>query len=583
MIRRDTHQAWDLFDDHELVIDSFAGGGGASIGIELGLGRRVDVAINHNLEAVAMHRLNHPHTRHLCQDVWEADPREVCGDRPIGLAWFSPDCTHFSKARGGKPIRTTKSRDLAWVVIRWAATVRPRVIMLENVEEFVTWGPLVDGRPCPKRKGHTFRSWTRQLRQLGYDVQWRELRAHDYGTPTIRKRLFLVARCDGQPIVWPEITHGQNDERSDQGHEQGGEAGAASQGDGRGGQHSRRSVLETGRRASCRPDAAGNSSDRDGSSGGLGTGRSRLRSYRTAAECIDWSIPCPSIFERKRPLAENTLKRIAAGIKRYVIDAAEPFIVPLTHHGKRRNHPMGEPMPTVTGAHRGEHALCVPTLVGAGGSTYAGKPVTLNRPIGTIKCEDRRALVSAFINRLGQTGGGGKYVNASAEPLTTITTKAEHCLTAVNLLHNTTGHAGGKCDEPLHTLTTGNHAGLVAALLVKYYGSEATGHAVDAPIGTIPTRDRFGLVTVTLNGEPYIITDIGMRMLQPHELYRAQGFPADYVIDHGTDADGRRIDLTKTAQVRMVGNSVCPPVVEALVRANLVDVPQPADAEEVMA
>jgi DNA (cytosine-5)-methyltransferase 1 len=290
IIRANAQIGADLFD--EIVVDNFAGGGGASMGIETALGRSVDVAINHNAEAIATHRINHPHTRHITSDVWEVDPAEVAAGRRIGLAWFSPDCTFFSKARGGKPIRdpAKKSRALAWVVIRWAALpadVRPRVVILENVEEFQHWGPLDpgSGKPCPKRKGKTFRSWTGKLRGLGYDVQWKELRACDYGAPTIRKRLFLVARCDGLPIVWPPPEYGDVDCQ---------DADA-----GRNNSVDRRSRDRRG--GVCHPRC----------SRGID-----LKPYRTAAECIDWSIPCPSIFERIRPLADNTLKRIARAVHR---------------------------------------------------------------------------------------------------------------------------------------------------------------------------------------------------------------------------------------------------------------------------
>jgi DNA (cytosine-5)-methyltransferase 1 len=286
---------------HELVIDLFAGGGGASTGIELALGRHVDIAVNHDAQAVNLHQANHPQTRHFVSDVFEVDPIAVTEGRPVGLLWASPDCKHFSKAKGGKPV-SKRVRGLAWVVVKWAKLTKPRQIYLENVEEFKTWGPLaVDGRPCPERKGRTFQTWKRQLENLGYVVEHRELRACDYGAPTIRKRLYLIARCDGEPIVWPEPTH------------------------------------EKG-----------------------------LKPYRTAAECIDWSLACPSIFERVRPLAEATQRRIAHGVKRYVIDAAKPFIVPVTHQGDWRVHSIDDPLRTITTARRGELALASPTLIQTG-------------------------------------------------------------------------------------------------------------------------------------------------------------------------------------------------------------------------
>jgi DNA (cytosine-5)-methyltransferase 1 len=416
---------------HELVVDNFAGGGGASSGIERAIGRPVDIAINHDPEAVAMHQANHPQTRHLCESVWDVNPREVCDGRPVGLAWFSPDCKHFSKAKGGKPVEK-KIRGLAWVAVRWAATVQPRIICLENVEEFTTWGPLTqDGRPCPRHKGREFRAFVNALQRLGYAVQWRELRACDYGAPTSRKRLFLVARRDGQPIMWPTPTHGPG----------------------------------------------------------------RPQPWRTAAQCIDWSLPCPSIFNRPRPLADATLRRVAEGLRRFVIEAAEPFIV-----------------------------------------------------------------------RIGHTGHGdaGK-VRSVHEPLSTITSKAEHCLVAAFLAKHYTGVVGSDLRMPIGTVTSVDHHSLVAAFLVKFYGSGGQWAGLDEPMHTLPTKDRMGLVTVA--GEQYRIVDIGLRMLQPRELARAQGFAESYLLD--APHLGRQ--LPKHAQVRMIGNSVCPPMAEALVRANFVE------------
>lgn len=541
---------------NEIVVDNFAGGGGASLGIEWGLGRPVDYAINHDPEAVAMHRVNHPSTHHFCESVWNVDPVQVAAGRRVGLGWFSPDCTFHSKARGGKPFRernaARRRRGLAWLVTRWVKalgpSLRPRVIMLENVEEFADWGPLLpDGKPCPIRRGMTFRRWHRELENLGYAIDMRELRACDYGAPTTRKRLFVIMRCDGQEIVFPEATHGS---------------------------------------------ARG------------------LSPYRTAAECIDWSIPCPSIFGRSRPLADATLRRIARGIMRYVVENPNPFIVPLTHHGERRIHALDEPLPTVTGAHRGEHAI-----------------------------------VSPLIARIGQTGGGGKYSNGADEPLSTVTTKAEHLLVAPSLINTRNGERHGRHGEqaprvrsiqqpyptitaigsqgalvaaflakhygghendgtalstpidtitskdhhslvashivklkgtardgqavtdPLHTVQAGGtHYGEVRAFLLKYYGTDQDPR-LERPLGTLTTKDRFGLVTVNINGETYAIADIGMRMLTPRELYRAQSFPDSYIID--PEFEGK--PLTKTAQVRMCGNSVPPAVAEALVRANVAE------------
>lgn len=456
----------------ELVVDNFAGGGGASTGIEAAIGRSVDIAINHDPEAIAMHEANHPGTEHYCEDVFSVDPLKVTQGSPVGLAWFSPDCKHFSKAKGGKP-RSQKIRGLAWVVIRWAETVKPRVIMLENVEEFQDWCPLLeDGRPDPTRKGETFREWVAQLRALGYIVEWRELKAADYGTPTSRKRLFVVARCDGQPIVWPTPTHGP--------------------------------------------------------------GR---MPYRTAAECIDWSIPCPSIFERERPLAEATMRRIARGVKRYVLEAAEPFIVTMRGTGEahiqRSASSIHEPIRTISAA-GSHHALAVPTLIQTGYGERNGQAPRvpgLEKPLGTIVAQGQKhALLAAFLAR--HYGG-----------------------------HE---NDGSDLRIPFHTVTAKDHHALVHAFLIKYYGVDQNPEMLE-PLHTVTTKHRFGLVTV-LN-EQYYIADIGMRMLAPYELFRAQGFRSNYIID--PIVKGKR--LPKTAQIRMCGNSVCPPLAEALVRANYVE------------
>ena len=456
----------------ELVVDNFAGGGGASTGIERAIGRPVDIAINHDPEAVAMHAANHPQTQHLCESVWDVNPREVCAGRPVGLAWFSPDCKHFSKAKGGKPVEK-KIRGLAWVAVRWAATVQPRIICLENVEEFTTWGPLLqDGRPCPRQKGREFRVFVNALQRLGYTVDWRELRACDYGAPTSRKRLFLVARRDGQPIVWPAPTHAAKPARG-----------------------------------------------------------SGLLPWRTAAECIDWGIPCPSIFERTRPLAEATLRRIAAGVQRYVIDAAQPFIVRIGHtgHGDAgKTRGIDEPLGTITS--KAEHLLAVPTLVQTGYGEREGQAPRvpgLGKPIGTL------------------VAGGQK-----------------HALVAAFLAKHYTGVVGSDLRHPIGTVTSVDHHSLVHAFLVKFYGSGGQWAGCGEPMHTLPTKDRMGLVTVA--GEQYRIADIGMRMLQPRELARAQGFGDDYLLE----APHLGRTLPKHAQVRMIGNSVCPPMAQALVAAN---------------
>ncbi|EOU9590063.1 DNA cytosine methyltransferase [Klebsiella aerogenes] len=643
----------------EIIVDNFAGGGGASTGIELATGRSVDIAINHDPNAVAMHTTNHPDTLHYCESVYEVRPKVATAGRPVALAWFSPDCRHFSKAKGAKPVEKA-IRGLAWVVLRWGLDVKPRVIKLENVEEFKTWGPLLAGemRPDPARAGETFEAFigmlttgisadhpalaecceflnisldseeaARLVKGLGYVVEYRELRACDYGAPTIRKRFFMVMRCDGKPIVWPEATHG--DPKSP-------------------------AVL------------AG-----------------KLAPWRTAAECIDWSIPAPSIFGRKKPLAENTLRRIARGIQRFVIDSAEPFIVKCNHtttkgqydcfrgqslaeplqtitktHGfavavphltKFRTgatgQPVTEPVPTVTaGTSRrpggNGHALgiveagLVPFLAGNGGSEYQAKPRPLDKPAHTILKESRACVVAPVIARqfgasIGHrtdvpsatitAGGGGKSQLVSAflakhyggnytgpgvgldEPTHAVTTVDHHAVVAAHLMVNNTGHTGGSVESPAHTVTTGNHHAVVASHLVKLRGTCRDGQRTDAPMPTITAggqhvgevettlavedydeeraqqvlaflkeycgADSTGLVEIA--GVTYRIVDIGMRMLQPHELYRAQGFPDWYIIDQ----DYRGVKYAKDKQVARCGNAVPPPFAEALVRANLQGLP----------
>lgn len=547
-----------------LIVDSFAGGGGASTGIEAALNRAVDIAINHNERALALHAVNHPHTRHIIDDVWRARPRDVCHGQPVDVAWFSPDCTHFSKAKGGKPNRdpnrAKRSRGLAWVIIRWAAQVRPRVIFMENVEEWRDWSPLnKDGTVNKARKGETRKRFVSQLERLGYVVEMRDVRAMIYGAPTIRKRLVMIARCDGLPIVWPAATHGKPN------------------GD----------LFDV-----------------------------PLKPYRTAADIIDWSLPCPSIFERKKDLAGATHRRIAKGIHRYVLTNAKPFIVPITHHGARRETTMEDPLPTVTCAQRGEfafvtpyivgvahgegagrgkadwpideplrtvtnspdHALCAPILAGAGGPIYAGKPRPVDAPYATVMKENHTQVVAAFLAQHNTMPGGGV-------------------------------HAGHDARAPLSTITTtGAQQSVVNAFLTKYYGQGGQDQPVDEGLHTIPTKARFALITTEAGTfpisdderyaawwvarfidthlvEPHMglpapiipgprapfvcavglpIVDIGMRMLSARELFNAQGFPPDYKID--VDAAGKR--FTKTEQIRMCGNSVCPPLAEAIVRAN---------------
>ncbi|MGE0289667.1 MAG: DNA cytosine methyltransferase [Bradyrhizobium sp.] len=500
---------------HELVIDLFAGGGGASLGMEWGTGRPVDIAVNHDPIAVAIHQVNHPHTRHFCESVFSVDPCAVTGNRPVGLLWASPDCTHHSKAKGGKPV-SSKRRGLAWVVVKWARRARPRVIMLENVEEFEDWGPLTaDGKPCPVRKGWTFQRWVEQLERVGYVVDWRQLRACDYGAPTIRRRLFVIARRDGLPIVWPTPSHGA-------------------------------------------PDSAQ-------------VARGRALPWRSAAECIDWTIPCPSIFGRKRPLAENTLKRIARGIHRFVIESAHPFIVPVTHTGDARAHDITEPLRTVTCANGGEFALAVPTLAQTGYGEREGQAPRvpgLDRPLGTVVAGGvKRALVSAFLAK----HYGGNYTGPGIDPRApagTITTVDHHAVVGAHLMNlkgTTRRHQSLAAPAPA-ICAGGTHASLVAALMAPYYGSGSgeTGRDMREPAPTVTTKDRLQLITVNIEGEPHVIVDIGMRMLQPRELFRAQGFPDTYIIDR--DANGRA--LSKAAQVRLCGNSVPPVWPEALIKAN---------------
>lgn len=481
-----------------LIVDNFAGGGGASTGIELALGRRVDVAINHDLAAVVMHRANHPGTRHLCEDVFAVKPREVTGGRPVDLAWFSPDCKHFSKAKGGRPC-DKKIRGLAWVAVRWAREVGPRVIILENVEEFQDWGPLMaDGRPDPGRKGLTFRRFVGCLRGLGYTVEWRELVAADFGAPTTRKRLFLVARNDGEAVVWPEATHARR-------------PGAE--------------MLTTG-----------------------------LRPWRTAAECIDWSIPCPSIFERKRPLAEATLRRIAEGLRRYVIEATEPFIVRICQTGSDggKVRSVGEPLGTIVS--KNEHCLAVPYLSKYHGqkSEQDSRCSTPGGPIATLDTQNRFALVSAFLAK----HYGGVVGHRPDRPLGTVTAVDHHGVAAAQLVKLYETSNGADVRDPMPTVTgQGNHIAEVRAFLIKYYGTWC-GQNLNEPAATVTGKDRLGLVVV--HGEEYQIADIGLRMLQPRELARAQGFHESYVLTG-----------TKSSQVARIGNSVCPPVAAALVRANV--------------
>jgi len=577
-----------------LVIDNFAGGGGASSGIEAALRRPVDLAINHDEAAVAVHAANHPETRHYCQSIFAVDPREVTDGAPVLLAWFSPDCKHHSKAKGGKP-RDRNIRDMAWVVPHWIERLQrttpggegaPQVIMLENVEEFRHWGPLdAAGMPIPERKGEEFDLWVRRIRRLGYKVEHRELRACDYGAPTSRKRLFLIARRDGRPIVWPEPTHG-------------------------------------------RP---GSAEVRSG----------KLKPWRTAAECIDWSLDCPSIFDRPRPLKDATCRRIAAGVMRYVVNSASPFLIDTAFVNTRasRVFPPQDPLRAITA--QASHAVVSPSLVGVGSRRGQSAPAAMDVPHCTITAKADGAIAAASLAMLGHgerrrgeaarlasldeplgttMAGGGKHAAVAAflhkyrpnsdgapadGPMPTVTANsfvkrgggaAPIALTSAHLEQANTGLIGHDAREPVSTIvgkgstqrlveTTLVEAGTLpddlmakavrtAAFLVKYYGNEKDAHSVGDPLGTVTTRERFAVVTVTIDAITFVLVDIGMRMLTPRELANAQGFPADYVLDpecwYVTDSGTRKFGrLPKSHQIAKIGNSVCPPMSEALVRANL--------------
>ena len=610
----------------ELIVDNFAGGGGASTGIEMATGYSVDIAINHDPEAIRMHKANHPNARHYCENVWDVDPVKACNGHTVGLAWFSPDCKHFSKAKGGKPVEK-KIRGLAWSVLKWAALVRPKVIMLENVEEFQTWGPCIpkrdketgrvlvmlpDGKtrvaepgevvgvglqvfePDPRRKGQTYKRWRRQLEGLGYKIETKELIAADYGAPTMRKRFFMIARCDGKPIVWPEPTHGP--------------------------------------------------ADSERVKAGL------IKHYVGAYTQIDFSRPCPSIFDTAeeikqkygiravRPLAPKTMERIARGLKKYVLENPQPFIIQCNHGGERRPQDIRQPMPTITGRHgfgivepymvqigqtgftadrskdvrdplttivgKNEHCLIEPKLAPiidkTYGGNYQGAGSKVDDPIDTITTVDHNRLVEATLAPCIMCNNENN-VGANVEnPLPTITTGNRNFVVAPTLIQyhseTATGEVRGQTIEdpimtvdgsnryglvtsflskfyksgigqdirdPLHTITTSpGHFGEVRAFLVKYYG-DATGQDIKAPLDTVTTKDRFGLVTI--EGVDYQIVDIGLRMLEPRELYGCQGFPDDYIIDR--DYTGRT--YPRSEQVKRCGNAVCPPIPAALVKADL--------------
>ena len=507
----------------ELIVDNFAGGGGASTGIELATGYSVDIAINHDPEAIKMHKANHPNTKHYCENVWAVDPAKACTGHPVALAWFSPDCKHFSKAKGGKP-KDKNIRGLAWVACRWAGLVRPRVIMLENVEEFKTWGPL--GRrhhPIKAKQGKTFEKFVQQLTDLGYEVEFRELVAADYGAPTMRKRFFMIARCDGKPIVWPEPTHAP--------------------------------------------------ADSDEVKAGL------LKPYVGAYTQIDFSKPCPSIFDSSeeikekygiravRPLAPKTMERIARGLKKFVLDNPEPFIVPIGYGERKgqvpRVHDIEKPLPTIVGS--GKHYLCEPKLapyLSVNRENHFGSD--MREPVHTITANNQHMLMTpTLIQYHSETAQGEVRGQTIEDPIMTVDGSNRYGLVTSFLSKFYKSGIGQDEREPLHTITTSaGHFGEVRAFLIKYYG-QGTGQDIKEPLDTVTARDRFGLVTI--EGVDYQIVDIGFRMLEPRELYGCQGFPDDYIIDH--DYTGKT--YPRSEQVRRCGNAVCPPIPAALVRANL--------------
>ena len=614
----------------EIIVDNFAGGGGASTGIELATGRVVDIAVNHDPDAILMHKTNHPHTVHYQASVWDVDPEEVCAGRPVGLAWFSPDCKHFSKAKGGKPV-DKNIRGLAWIALRWAGTVRPRVIILENVEEFQTWGPVRRGRPVKSKTGQTFRKWVAQLEALGYTVEWRELVAADYGAPTTRKRFFLIARCDGRPVVWPEPTHAPADSEE----------------------------VKAGRK----------------------------KPWRSASEIIDWSLPCPSIFDTReevkekygliaqRPLRPNTMRRVARGVDKFVIKAANPFIVPMGYGEAKgqapRVHDIQEPFPTAVG--KAKHGICQPymaPLTMHNNENAAGTAIT--EPVNTITgtgAGGHQMLITPTLAAIGQTGGGDRCRSVE-EPTHTQVSKAEECVVCPAMIQYHTEQTervrGQAVTDPIMTIDASNRYGIAAASLAKYYGNDQHGQDAAEPMHTITAKDREAVTMATLTeyhgtstgqdmGDPmhttlskphqaiqtahmvkmkgtnlggpvqepvqtitasgthhglvitkvekaapganlqrwplirealnkycdyhladnevilflidgawYFMADIGLRMLTPAELYRANGFPTDYIIER--DYQGNTYGKTK--QVARCGNAVPPPFATALVRAN---------------
>lgn len=600
----------------EIIVDNFAGGGGASTGIELATGRQVAIAINHDPDAILMHRTNHPYTEHLQASVWDVDPKSVCRGRPVGLAWFSPDCKHFSKAKGAALV-DRKIRGLAWITLRWAAEVRPRVIILENVEEFQTWGPVRKGKPVKKLAGTTFRQFISQLEALGYTVEFRELVAADFGAPTSRKRFYMIARCDGKPIVWPKPTHSK-------------------------------------------------------------TGADGLSKWRCAAEIIDWSLPCPSVFASKaeimteyglkavRPLAKNTMRRIIRGVDKFTIRSGKPFIVQQKFQNAAQN--IEKPLTTVTAV--GAHELCKPLLAPVTvTNTSNSVGGTAGEPVHTVTTAGNQMLVTPSLVSIGQTGGGDR-IRDLREPVPTTVSKQKACLvspsliqyhteqtesvrasglgtpintvdasnryglTCANLVEYYTGGRPLDIQDPMHTVTSHDREAVIAAHIAKYYGGvigekaddplptvtaidhnavcaahvakfkgDNLGHGMKEPMQTVTTSagefavckaylakmhsgDDLGywrsirallnefcgytlaedeVLLLEIGGGLYYIADIGLRMLSPRELYNAMGFPPDYIIDR--DCLGNEYGRSK--QVARCGNAVCPPVASALVRANL--------------